>query len=51
MFDVWGQLWWEVYLSKLVFIIASLVIGFLALTITALLVDKSKKKGRKCKWK
>ena len=47
LFNIWGQPWWEVYLSTFVFIIASLAIGFLALTIIALMVDKSKERGYK----
>lgn len=50
--NVWGQVWYEVYLSTFIFIIISFVIGFLALCIIALLIDKppaSKQKGLKKK--
>lgn len=48
MFNPWGQVWWEVYLSTFGFIVLSLTIGFLALCIIALLIDKppaGKQKG------
>ena len=46
MFDVWGQVWWQVYASTFIFIIVSFIIGFLALCIIVLLVDKQKKSKR-----
>lgn len=52
MFNPWGQVWWQVYISTFIFIIFSFVIGFMALCIIALLMDKppaSKQKGLKKK--
>ena len=50
MFNPWGQVWWQVYASTFIFIIFSFAIGFLALCIIALLIDKppaGKQKGLK----
>ena len=50
MFNPWGQVWWEIYLSTFIFIVLSLIIGFMALCIIALLMDKpsaSKHKGQR----